>query len=90
MLLSINLRSMIVQFGPHRVSLYYFTQHLCLEIWHRRKKEAPVFPHACLPGEVSFWVERLLAAKVWRETRHHRFKIVAIRGLYHSLEYYFR
>jgi len=34
-------------------------------------------------------VERLLTAVVWRETRHHRFKIVAIRGLYHALEYQF-
>lgn len=90
MLLSINMRSMIVQFGPHGVSLYCFNQHLYLEIWHRRKKEAPVFPHACLPGEVSFWIERLLAAKVGRKTRHHRFKIVAIRGLNHALEYYLR
>src|SRR5256714_11610335 len=90
MLLSIDLRSMIVQFGPHGVSLYCSTQHLSLEIWHRRKKEAPVFPHACLPSEVSFWIERLLAAKVGRKTGHHRFKIVAIRGLYHALEYYLR
>src|SRR5258708_39895577 len=54
------------------------------------RRRSSSFSAPFLPGEVSLGIERLLAAKVGCKTGHHRFKIVAIRRLYHALEYYFR
>jgi hypothetical protein len=59
---------MIVQFGPDGVSFFYLAQDLYLYVWNRGEEETPVFPYTCLPNEVSFRLERLLAAIVRRAT----------------------
>src|ERR1051326_4689375 len=89
-LLPIGLCPMIVQFGPDRVSFCYLAQDLYLYVWNRCEEEAPVFPHTCLPDEISFRVERLLTAIVWGKKRHHHLQIVPIGRLYHALEHHFR
>src|ERR1051326_949573 len=88
-LLPIGLCPMIGQFGPDRVSFFYLAQNLYLYIWNRREEETPVFPYTRLPDEISFRVERLLAAIAWRKKRHHRLQIVPIGRLYHALEHHF-
>jgi hypothetical protein len=85
-LLPIRLRPMKVQFGPYSVSLFHRAQDLYLQIWNRREKEAPVFPHPCWPSEGPLRVKRLLTAKVWGKIRHHRVQVVPIGCLYHALE----
>src|SRR6266516_4554240 len=84
-LLSIGLHPIIVQLCPYGISFFHLAQYLYLYIWNRLEEEAPVFPHACLPGEVQLRVERLLTAIVRSKTRHHSVQIVAIQGLYHAL-----
>src|SRR5947207_15693507 len=71
-LLPIDLCPMIVQFGPYSVSFFHLAKDLYLYVWNRREEEFPVFPHTLLSDEISFRVERLLAAIVWRKKRQHR------------------
>src|SRR5690348_844674 len=80
-LLPISLCPMIVQFGPDRVSFFYLAQDLYLYVWNCAEEEVPVFPHARLPDEISFRVERLLAAIAWGKKRQHRLQIVPIGRL---------